>query len=292
MRGSQLSVMKSQLVKYFLFFAFLALTPNLAAQSTPDRLLTFKSVGDAELQLHVFNPKGHKAGDKRPVIVFFFGGGWVGGTPAQFYQQARSFADQGIVAISAEYRVKSRHKTSPFECVKDGKSAIRWVRHHSEELGIDPNRIVASGGSAGGHVAACTALILGHEEDGEDSSVSAFPNALILFNPVIDTTEKGFGVTAVGTNRKNEISPCHHVREGLPPTLIFHGTADKTVPIENVRQFSMLMNEAGNQCTLVEFDHKIHGFFNGSWFRPESDDLDFHATMLKSSAFLAELGFL
>jgi hypothetical protein len=69
--------------------------------------------------------------------VFFFGGGWVGGSPKQMYQQAKVMAEQGMVAFSADYRVASRNKTTPFECVKDGKSAIRWLREHAAELGID-----------------------------------------------------------------------------------------------------------------------------------------------------------
>ncbi|MDB4796380.1 alpha/beta hydrolase fold domain-containing protein, partial [Akkermansiaceae bacterium] len=113
-------------------------------------------MGDVELKLHVFNPEGHKASDSRPAIVFFFGGGWNGGSPKQFYPHSEHLASLGMVAISAEYRVKSRNKTTPMECVKDGNSAIRWVRSHAKELGINPDMIAAGGGSAGGHVAAAT----------------------------------------------------------------------------------------------------------------------------------------
>ncbi len=108
-------------------------------------------LGDTSLKLDVFEPAGLKPTDHRPAIVFFFGGGWSGGDAKQFYQQAKAMTEQGMVVFSADYRVKSRNKTTPFECVKDGKSAIRWVREHAAELGIDPDRIVAAGGSAGGH---------------------------------------------------------------------------------------------------------------------------------------------
>jgi acetyl esterase/lipase len=216
----------------------------------------------------------------------------MGGSPKQFYQQARRFADVGFVAISADYRVIKKHKTTPFESVKDGKSAIRWVRKHAAKLGIDPERIVSAGGSAGGHVAACTGVIDGYEEEGEDSKISTVPNAMILYNPVIDTTEKGYGVSKVGQQRKTDISPTHHVRKGIPPTLIFHGTADKTVPFENVERFTKLMKAAGNKVTLVPFEKKGHGFFNGSFFRPKSNDVYFNLTMDKSVEFVKQLGFL
>lgn len=258
----------------------------------PDKIITYKTLGDIELTLHVFNPQDHKPTDKRTAMVFFFGGGWVGGKQEHFYQQAKSFAAHGAVAISTGYRIFKKHNTTPFECVMDGKSAIRWVRRNAAKLGIDPDRIVAAGGSAGGHVAACTGVIEGHEEEGEDLSISSRPNAMILYNPVIDTTEKGYGVNKVGHDRKTEISPCHHVRKGIPPTLIFHGTADTTVPYENVVRFNKLMKEAGNSCSLVSFEGKGHGFFNGSFFRPSNTDVDFNITMDKSIGFLATLGFL
>jgi len=258
---------------------------------TPDTTLTYKTTRQGKLKLDVFKPSNYKASDKKSVIIFFFGGGWVSGNPKQFYQQARYFSDKGYVAISADYRVRGRHKTTPFESVKDGKSAIRWLREHAEELGINPNKIIASGASAGGHVAACTGIIKGFEEDGENLNTSSLPNAMILFNPVIDTTEKGYGLEKVGENRKTEISPCDHVISGIPPTLIFHGTADKTVPFENVERFTKQMHAARNTCELIPFKGKVHGFFNGSFFRKKKTDEIFNSTMDKSIAFLKKHHF-
>lgn len=258
----------------------------------PDRLIPYKSVDGVKLKLHVFEPEGLKASDHRSAIVFFFGGGWSGGDAKQFYQQARATSDRGMVAISADYRVKSRNKATPFECVKDGKSAIRWVREHAAELGVNPERIVAAGGSAGGHVAACTSVIEGHDEKGENMAVSSAPDAMILFNPVIDTTEKGYGATRFAPEQQTELSPCHHVRKGLVPTILFHGTADHTVPFENVERFTRLMQEAGNECVLVTFEGKDHGFFNGSFFRKGNGDTDHDATINRSVEFLTAHGFL
>ncbi|MEO1994912.1 MAG: alpha/beta hydrolase [Planctomycetaceae bacterium] len=115
--------------------------------------------------------------------------------------------------MSADYRVIRKHKTTPFECVKDGKSAVRWIRQHAAELGVDPDRIVAAGGSAGGHVAAYTGVIQGHEEEGEDANISSLPDAMILYNPVIDTTEEGYGVSKVGQGKvvsTTQVGGLHH----------------------------------------------------------------------------------
>ena len=253
---------------------------HAAERLTPDDVRTYKTFKKGkELSLHIFNPGSHKPANRNPAIVFFFGGGWRRGTPRQFYQQAKEFSKHGMVAISAQYRVANTHATTPLECVKDGKSAIRWVREHAEALGIDPDRIVSAGGSAGGHVAACTGIIEGQEEENEDTAISSVPNAMILYNPVVKF-------------RMPAISPSNHVRGGLPPVLIFHGTADSRVPFESVERFAKMMKDAGNTCLLVPFEGKDHGFYNGSYIRPKNSDADFNVTMKKSIDFLTNLGFL
>ena len=149
---------------------------------SPDQKVPYKRVQsrpqapekDRALNLEIFNPDGHKKDDKRPAIVFFFGGGWTGGNTRQFYQQSRFLADRGMVAMCAWYRVN----TTPFDCVEDGKSAVRYIREHAAELGVDPDQIVASGGSAGGHVAACTGVIEGFDLETENLAVCSVPNAI------------------------------------------------------------------------------------------------------------------
>jgi acetyl esterase len=264
----------------------------LAEEIAPTRSVTYKTVDGIDLKLSVFEPSGHKPTDQQPAIVFFFGGGWNTGSPKQFYQQAQLMAQHGMVAFSADYRLKSKNHTTPFECVKDAKSAIRYVREHAAELGVAPDRIVASGGSAGGHIAACTGIIEGMEEAGEKTAISSLPNAMILFNPVLDTTDHGYGSKDFSPEKQTTLSPCHHVRGGIVPTLVFHGTADKTVPFENPERFTKLMKEAGNDCVLVPFTGKGHGFFNGSIFRKGNPDTDFNLTMERSIQFLKTLHFL
>jgi len=270
----------------------------LRAKMQPTRTMVFKQVKGVSLKAYIFQPEGHKPTDKRPAIVFFFGGGWVGGNPAQFFPQCKYLASRGMVAISAEYRVKNRHGVTPFECVADAKSAVRWVRANAGKLGVDPARIAAGGGSAGGHVAASTGTIPDLDEPGEDKTVSSRPNAMVLFNPALFLDLEAWkraGVPAdkienirkrFGGRDPREISPFHHIRPGLPPTIIFHGENDTTVPIITIRRYVEAAKKAGNRCELVAFAGQGHGFFN--FGRGDA----FRKTMERADRFLASLGYL
>ncbi|QDU36930.1 Acetylxylan esterase precursor [Maioricimonas rarisocia] len=272
-----------------LLLVLLLAAPAVAQESKPqpDREIVYKTTQQGPLKLHVFLPEGHQATDKRPAIVFFFGGGWVGGSPSQFYPQCRHLAEQGMVAISAEYRVRSRHKTTPFECVADGKSAIRWVRSHADELGIDPQKLAAGGGSAGGHVAAATATVPGLDDPEDDTSVSAVPDALVLFNPVYDNGPEGYGYDRV-KERWQEISPMHNIREGMPPAIVFLGTKDKLIPVETGKAFEKKMENVGSHSELMLFEGAEHGFFNPG----KGDGSAYRETVAAMDRFLTELGFL
>lgn len=268
-----------------------SLAQQQGAAANPDSLpgaqsRVYKTVGDTTLRLHVFPPADRKAGELRPAIVFFFGGGWRAGTVTQFVQQSTYLASRGLVAVIADYRVKSRHNVSPIECIADAKSAIRWVRAHATELGIDANRIAAGGGSSGGHLAAATATLSEFDEKSEDLKVSSAPNALVLFNPALDTTavsaDIGFG------DQAKAASPVHHVRQGTPPAIIFHGTADTTVPIGQAERFCAEMKKQGNRCELRSFDGRQHGFFNYG----RGGGSDYRATMRAADEFLVSLGYL
>jgi acetyl esterase/lipase len=262
-------------------------TLAFAADQTPDEQVLYKTAGNVKLQLHIFNPTNHKATDKTPAIVFFFGGGWVGGSPSQFYPHCSYFASRGMVAISAEYRVKNRDGTTPYECVKDGKSAIRWVRAHASELGLDPNRIAAGGGSAGGHVAAATGTLKKFDEPSEDKSVSSKPNALVLFNPVFDNGPGGYGHDRV-QEQWRDFSPMHNIDKDTPPTVVFLGTQDKLIPVSTGEKYRDLMAKAGVRCDLHLYEGQPHGFFN---YR-EGKKTYYYQTVIEADKFLASLGFL
>lgn len=272
------------------FFLFVVVYTNMNAQSIePSKKILYKEINNDSLYLHVF--KTEKIEKPTAVVVFFFGGGWVGGTPKQFYQQSEYFASRGVLAIAAEYRIKKKHGTTPFDAVEDAKSAIRWVREHAKELNINPKKIISAGGSAGGHIAICTALIDGHENVNENLKISSVPNAIVAYNPVLDTTKKGYGAEKV-IGRETEISPCHQVKKDMPPVLVFHGTKDKTVPFENAERFQNLMKLANNSCELISFEGEGHGFFNGSFFRKGNNNKNFNSTMYDTDMFLKKMCFV
>ncbi len=254
----------------------------------PDRSIVYKKTDQGELKLHIFNPSGHVAGEKTPVIVFFHGGGWTGGGPSQFFHQCRHLASRGMVAISAEYRLGKKHGTTPRECVQDGKSAVRWVRSHATQLGIDPDQLAAGGGSAGGHVAAAVALTEGFNETGEDLAVSCRPNALVLFNPVIDNGPDGYGHTRVKSYWES-FSPLHNIGSSNPPpppTLFMLGTKDSLIPVATGQKYKERMEAAGARCDLALYPDQPHGFFN------IKNEVYHKKTSVEMDRFLTSIGFL
>ena len=250
----------------------------------------YKKVADRELTLNVFNPPDWKASDQRPAIVFFHGGGWVGGSPKQFLKHSEYLSTRGMVAIEADYRhIAKGDKGPPTDCVHDAKSAMRWVRSHAAELGIDPKRIAAGGGSAGGHLAAFVGLVDGLDDPSDDLKVSAKANALALFNPVFDNgPEQGWGRERVG-NRFKEFSPAHNISADDPPAIVFLGTQDKLIPVAVVERFKANMEKAGVRCEAKFYEGQGHGFFNPG---KGGKDEFFYQTLMETDKFLTSLGWL
>lgn len=270
-----------------------AYPPTLAGA----KVAVYKTVGDVKLNLYIFRPHGHRPSDERPAIVFFFGGGWNNGTPRQFEPHCRYLASRGMVAMTADYRVGSRHGVTPVACVQDAKSAIRWVRQNAKRLGVDPKRIAAGGGSAGGHIAACAGVVEALDEPNEKKLISSRPDAMVLFNPVMALAPATEAPTESQRQRYERfkdrvgrdprvISPAHHVRRGLPPSIIFFGTDDWL--LEGARWFAEKATQAHNRCELINFEGKRHGFFNYG----RKDNKSFVETLRLADRFLASLGYL
>lgn len=249
--------------------------------------IPYKIIGKDTLNMILRYPSDYKKSKKYPTIIFFFGGGWNGGTISQFEPQAKYFASRGMVTVLADYRVKSRHKTTPYEAVNDAKSAMRFLRQHAKALNINAKKIVASGGSAGGHLAAACGNCPGLDEADEDLKISSKPNALVLFNPVFDNGPEGFQNERMG-ERWKEISPAHNIRKGAPPTIVFLGTNDKLIPVEIAENYKSKMEEVGSRCDLHLYDGQKHGFFNQ---KKDSHEY-YNKTVRETDLFLISLKYL
>ena len=169
---------------------------------------------------------------------------------------------------------------------------IRWMRANAEKLGIDPEKIAAGGGSAGGHLAAATATVGDSvNEKDDDPAISAKPNALMLFNPAVNLAnprvKERFGEEAY--KRIQLISPHQNLQADLPPTIIFHGEDDSVVSFASQEAFVEKAKELGaKDVTLVGYPGKGHGFFNYG----RADGKDYQDTVKKADSMLTRLGWL
>ncbi|WP_430933423.1 alpha/beta hydrolase [Saccharicrinis sp. 156] len=249
--------------------------------------LTYKTIDTVKLDLTFRYPPEFKKSKKYPTIVFFFGGGWNGGTVKQFEPQAEYFASRGMITVLADYRVRSRHKTTPYASVADAKSAVRFLRKHAKELNIHPKKIVASGGSAGGHLAAACGTLPGLDEPDEDLNISSKPNALILFNPVFDNGPEGFEHKRMG-ERWQQISPAHNITEKAPPTIVFLGKEDHLIPVSSAENYKAKMEAFNRRCDLHLYDGAGHGFFNNYKY----DGKFYTLTVREADQFLKSLKYI
>lgn len=249
--------------------------------------IVYKKIDSVSLsmEIHTPNPGQGDQPEKYPAIVFFFGGGWNIGDIAQFRPHAKYFAGRGMVSVLVEYRVTSRNKSTPFQSLEDAKSAIRFLRVNAERFHINPDRIVACGGSAGGQLAAAAATSEKYNDKNDDLSISARPNALVLFNPVIDNGPGGYGYDRIGEEYLY-FSPLHNLRSGAPPTILFLGTKDEVIPVETVQYYKKVMEKIGSRCDLHLYEGQTHGFFNFKWSK------NYKKTVWEADKFLISIGFL
>jgi len=258
---------------------------NIGLICSAQEQFLYKEADTTKLFVQVYYPKAMDLSKTYPALVFFFGGSWINGNRYHFLNQAKYFSRRGMVCFLVDYRTENKNKTTPFESLKDAKSVIRYIRKNAGLFSIDPNKIVASGGSAGGHLAAASALIDDYNEDTDDTSISAKPNTLILFNPVIDNGPGGYGYERIGKQYKS-FSPLHNIYKGAPPTILFLGTRDELIPVETAKYYKKVMEKVGSRCDLFLYEGEGHGFFNYSHFE------FYKKTIFQADQFLQSLGYL
>ena len=247
-------------------------------------IIRYKTLENGDsLALHIFKPQDIKSGEKRPTIVYFFGGGWKLGTPIQFYRECAYYASKGMVAVSVDYRIEYLHHSTPFESFEDAKDAICWLRSHASDYQLDLDKIAVAGGSAGGHLAAALGTI------GSDGVIPAGyrPNLSVLYYPVIDMVSRGYGFPEIERDFE-EISPIHHVSKATPSTLILFGTKDPIVSVKAVESYRDKLLQNGVDCELHLFEGAGHPIF--LYRKPLTDD--YYKIRKLTDNFLRRYGFL
>lgn len=253
-------------------FAILAGTP-----------FVYKTVAGRDLSLYVLKPNDWKKSDSRPAMVFFHGGGWTRGGPATFTEQARYLTSRGMVTLRVEYRLLEQPSDSPEVCIQDARSAMRWVRGHAEDLGINPERIASAGESAGGHLAAFVGMMDGFDEPQDNTKISPKSNAMFLFNPVLDNGPDGWAHRRVG-ERYKVFSPFYNVTAKAPPAVVFLGTEDQLIPVKTIEEFRTRMEACGVRCDAHFYAGEKHSFFSKEPWRT--------TTLIEVDRFLIDLGWL
>jgi acetyl esterase/lipase len=218
----------------------------------------YRDLDPEPLRLHVVKPAGWQSNERRPALIYFFGGGWTTGSTEKSIGWARMAAGWGMVGVAPDYRTALRFGTSPAEAVADARAAMRWVQDHAAELGVDPPRIVVAGGSAGGHLALWTAIEKAPPGSIPEESPRAKPAALVLLSAASDTSDpslaRRFGEHIA------DVSPLQHLDPAMPPVIAFHGDADTTVPYSVAVALRDKLVASGNVCQLVTAPGAGHGF--------------------------------
>ena len=232
---------------------FFAVTAGAVEHSTA----TYKRVGDRELLMHIMQPDGHATNARAPVVVYFHGGGWRGGSPETGFVYGDALAGHGIVTLAVEYRLTNTVTLD--ETIKDAAAAIRWTRERGRTIGVDPGKIMAFGHSAGGHLAASTATLRSFDEEDDYTRASPRPNALALMAPYPATMETAAEFLPAGADI-TDYEPRLNINGRLPPTLIIHGDADTLVVPAQSEAYHDALTNAGVDSTLVMVEGVAHRF--------------------------------
>lgn len=286
----------------------------------PDARRVYKTVDGLELPMMIFLPQDrHDLSDKRPAVIGLHGGSWSGWKGGEwrtwdgsvFLPHARYFAARGAVGVLIDYRHVPRPNedqegfekgVSVFDLLADCRAAIRFLRKHAAEYGIDPNRIAVIGDSAGGHLAACLGTIDRYDDPDEDTSISGMANATIPSSPITDMTDPRWMEYVPKTPRAGEkdkplspeeraklISPLWNISTSSAPSLVLHGLKDITVDPRHSIEFKAKMDEAGVRCDLLTLPDATHAFillgYTANYFEVVS-------AIRRADIFLASLGYL
>jgi acetyl esterase/lipase len=284
-------------ITLMLFSAALGISPDLDAQENPPVGgpvdLVFKVTGSDSLRLTIFPPAQNHPEEPDAAMVIFHGGGWTMGDPSWAFGYAKRYAQKGMVAVAAQYRLSNQRSITPIDAMEDARDAIIWLRKNARELGIAPDRIVAFGWSAGAHLAACAAVFPSSDLA---TNISSIPDALILYSPALSVeNDAWFHQLLPDRSNPEDLSPARHVREQMPPAIIVIGRDDTVTPLNGSEMFHQNMVKFGNQCQLVVYDGVGHLFTpsdqpDNGW--PNPDEKVREKALKEIDLFLKDIGFM
>lgn len=274
--------MKALLNRRIIYGGLLFISSIINANAQEIATEVYKKTPTRDLTLKIYSPSDLKKGDKRAAIVFFFGGGWNDRSIKQFERHSEVLSQKGMVCFIADYRVKNTDKVTPDKCLMDAKSAMRYVYLHADRFHVDTTKVSASGGSAGGHLAAAACYCKGFNDPKDNISINCKPKALVLFNPVIDNSKEGYGYDRV-KNMFPQFSPSENISNPVP-TIFFVGSEDKLINPKLAKKYQQKCETAGGRCDLHIFEGKDHGFFN--------KDENYKITMDMTVDFLKSIGYI
>lgn len=273
---------------------------QLDSLATSIKEVTYLTTADTTVKMYYKLPSKIKANAKLPAVIWIHGGAWVGGKANTFFANAAYCALKGAVGISLEYRVMDNNKASINDCIADCKAAINFIKENAVNLHIDTTKIAIVGESAGGHLAACMALL--------DINNSTKPAALVLYNPVVNLATGKFikymnAEVALQTNKKLDttalllqyqsaakaISPLYLVKKRIPPTLIINGIEDKITPHPFAVSFADSLKKYHTKQKILLLPNVGHAFAVPHYKSSEQQVVD---ALLKADVFLSKLGFL
>ena len=210
-----------------------------------------------------------------PAVVYLHGGGFTGGSRGQFAPQASHMASNGFVGAAIDYRLAPGHLFPA--AVHDAKAAVRWLRANASTYNIDPSRIGAAGGSAGGHLAAFLGTTQGiaEFEGGANPGFSSAVQAVAAFNAGLDFVSSAATPGVASSNIElflgasfaddpdlwAHASPISHVTGGSAPFLFLHGTADTSIPYSQSVDMMNALLAVGVPAEIFRAEGAAHAFF-------------------------------
>ena len=260
--------------------AFSCLTNSACSDDVPEgKIYSYKEEDGVTREMEIHFPKDHDAATESvPGIIMFHGGGWGGGKRDQFRYLCHYFAKRGLVAATVSYRLATKADNGEGSrkrvCITDAKSAIRWYKQHAEKLGIDAHRIIAGGGSAGGHVSLLATTNPGLNDPHDDRSYDTSVVAYLLFNPALGMADA----------KDSEVDFLQHIRPDFPPAIVFFGSEDEKWLKGWNAAYTKMQSLDIRSVELWIADAQEHSFFNK---QPWQD-----MTIRASDEFLKALGLI